>query len=170
MTLPQDDGKSDTTSSTTAKIVQASSMPEFNINENWVLWSERLEMHFLEIGCTSESSKISTLLKTIGSEAYSILHSICSPDTPCTKKYTELCEIMKQQFTTPVIVFSERKRFYDAKMEPSETVAAWYARLKKLAIDCNFGDSLGAIARINSSLNCQPIFLRNYARKMTPLH
>lgn len=104
------------------KIVQASTMPEFNVNENWTLWHERLEMHFTEIGCTTEARKITTLLKTVGSEAYSIVHSLCSPDLPSSKKYAELCTILKQQYTPPVIVYQQRKNFYTASMAPNETV------------------------------------------------
>lgn len=128
-------------------IVQASSMPEFDIRENWILWHESLEMHFTEVRCTSEASKISTLLKTIGSEAYGIVHSLCSPDLPSTKTYKNLCDILKQQFTPPVIVYQERKNFYTARMAPNETVAAWFARVKKLAIDCKFGASLDNVVK-----------------------
>lgn len=141
---PQNDGKSETISTT---IVQASSMAEFNIHENWILWHQRLEMHFTEIGCTAEPSKISTLLKTIGSEAYSIVHSLCSPEVPSTKSYQQLCDILKQQFTPPVIVYQERKNFYTAQMAPNETVASWFARVKKLAIDCKFGAQLEAAVK-----------------------
>lgn len=127
------------------QIVQASTMSEYNTNENWQLWHERLELHFLEIGCTTEQSKISTLLKTIGAEAYGILHSICSPTLPFKKTYDDLCAIMKQQFTPPVIIFHERKKFYAAKMNDSESVASWFARVKKLSLDCKFGDALEKI-------------------------
>lgn len=128
-------------------IVQASTMPEFNTRENWTLWHERLEMHFTEIGCTSDALKISTLLKTIGSEAYSVVHSLCSPDLPSSKTYAALCDLMKTQYTPPVIVYQERKNFYAACMAPNETVVAWFARIKKLAINCKFGNTLDDVVK-----------------------
>ncbi|XP_036334008.1 uncharacterized protein LOC118744789 isoform X2 [Rhagoletis pomonella] len=120
-------------------------MPEFSITENWELWHERLELHFLEIKCSDDTDRVSTLLKTIGSEAYAILRGICSPALPCTKSYKELCEILQQQFTPPVIVFNEIKRFYAAKRAESESVSAWFARVKKLAVNCKFGAALDTI-------------------------
>lgn len=126
-------------------IIHTTNMPEFSINENWNLWHERLELHFVEIGCTTDNGKISTLLKHIGSEAYGILHSICSPDLPSSKSYRDLCDILSQHFTPPVIVFRERKNFYSAKKTDDETVAAWFARVKKLSLNCKFGTSLDRI-------------------------
>lgn len=124
------------------QIVQASTMPEFNIKDNWKLWSERLELHFLEIGIKEENKKVSTLLKTIGSDAYEMLHSICSPALPSNKTYKELGEIMDKHFTPPVVVFHERKIFHAAKMMETESVAAWFAKVKKLTLNCKFGTNL----------------------------
>ncbi|XP_055307850.1 uncharacterized protein K02A2.6-like [Sitodiplosis mosellana] len=126
----------------TTQIVQASSMPEFQVTENWTLWHERFEMHLLEIGCESDTVKISTLLKSIGSEAYGVVHSLCSPTVPAKKSYDDLIALLKQQYTPPKIVFQERKNFYAAKMAQGETVASWFARVKKLAIDCSFDANL----------------------------
>lgn len=155
MTPPQPQNVNESAKLSTT-IVQASSMPEFDIRENWTLWHERLEMHFTEIGCTSEASKISTLLKTIGSEAYGIVHRLCSPDLPSTKTYKNLFDILKQQFTPPVIVYQMRKNFYTARMAPNETVAAWLARVKKLAIDCKFGASLNNVVKDKFILELPP--------------
>ncbi|XP_055306535.1 uncharacterized protein K02A2.6-like, partial [Sitodiplosis mosellana] len=123
---------------TDTKIITASSMPEFNPNENWNLWFERLELHFVEIECTDEKQKISILLKLIGAEAYQILHCLCSPKLPSKEKYNDLCALMKAHYTPPVIVFNERRNFYAAKMGADERVASWFARVKRLSLDCKF--------------------------------
>ena len=44
-------GEDTETKMTETKIITASSMPEFIITENWNMWQERLELHFVEIGC-----------------------------------------------------------------------------------------------------------------------
>lgn len=134
-------GTSQLSAEPSTRIIQASSMAEFNINENWQLWHERLELHFLEINCTTENGKVSTMLKSIGAEAYAILHSLCSPTLPSRKTYDELTEIMKQHFTPPVIVFHERRNFYHAKMTESETISSWFARVKKLSLNCKFSST-----------------------------
>ncbi|XP_055307251.1 uncharacterized protein LOC129571479 [Sitodiplosis mosellana] len=123
---------------TDTKIITASSMPEFNPTENWNLWFERLELHFVEIECTDEKQKISILLKLIGAEAYQILHCLFSPKLPSKEKYNDLCALMKAHYTPPVIVFNERRNFYAAKMGADERVASWFARVKRLSLDCKF--------------------------------
>lgn len=124
------------------QILQASSMPEYQTNENFILWHERFEMHLIEIGCTLESIKVSMLLKSIGTEAYGVVHSLCSPALPSKKSYDDLISLLKQQYTPPKVIFQERKKFYAAKMAPTDTVTSWFAKVKKLAIDCGFGSNL----------------------------
>lgn len=131
-----------TSSNQRTTMIHSANMPEFSTSDNWNLWQERLELHFVEISCSTEQQKISTLLKTIGSEAYGILHSICSPDLPSSKSYSDLCDILQRHFMPPVIIFRERKNFYAAKKSDSETIAAWFARVKKLSLQCKFGTAL----------------------------
>lgn len=132
---------------TVPTIVHTSHMQEYSIGENWVMWQERLEMHFEEVGISTETAKKSTLLKSLCSEAYQIVHSVCSPEMPSRKTYADLCDLLKRQFTIPVIIYQERKKFYTASMTPNETVSSWYARVKKLAMECKFGNHLDDIVK-----------------------
>lgn len=126
-------------------VFQTSNVPEFNPSvEAWNVWKERLDIHFCEISCTDDNVKKSILLKSIGAVAYKMLHSLCSPVSPVSKKYEELCEILDTQYTPPTIVFSERKKFHVSTKSDSETVAEWYARVKTLALNCKFGANLDA--------------------------
>ncbi|XP_073831618.1 uncharacterized protein [Musca autumnalis] len=126
-------------------VFQTANVSEFNPSvESWSVWKERLEIHFCEINCTDDNIRKSILLKAVGAVAYKVLHSLCSPDSPVSKKYEELCEILDTQYTPPTIVFSERKKFHVATKNESESVAEWYARVKSLALNCKFGDHLEA--------------------------
>lgn len=127
--------------------IHTSQMPIFENGDNWILWNERLELHFEQLKITEEISKVSTLLRSLSSETYQVIHSICSPTAPNKKKYKDLTDLCKQQFTTPVIVYQERRKFHTAKMTPNENVSSWFARVKKLAIDCTFGDHLDKIVK-----------------------
>lgn len=121
-------------------VFQTSNVAEFNPNvESWNLWKERLDIHFCEINCTEENVKKSILLKSIGAVAYKVLHSLCSPASPVSKKLSEICEILDTQYKPPTIVFSERKKFHVATKKDGESVAEWYARVKTLALNCKFG-------------------------------
>lgn len=122
-------------------VFQATQMPDFDSNScKWNEWLERLEIHFVEIGATEDNIKVSTLLKMIGSEPYTLLRALCDPVLPAKKSYKELCDLLNTHYLPPVIVFRERVTFYAARKEPSESVTAWYARVKSLALLCKFSN------------------------------
>ena len=126
-------------------VYQSSHLAEFNPNlESWTVWKERLDIHFCEIGCTDKQVKKSIMLKSIGAVPYRVLHSLCSPETPVSKSFDELCDIMSFQYTPPTIVFTERKKFHVSTKLENESVAIWYARVKTLALNCKFGANLDA--------------------------
>lgn len=129
----------------TVTIYQPNSVPQFSPrDESWLLWKERLEIHMVDINCTEENAKKSTLLKAIGPIPYETLHNLCSPASPVSKTYKELCELLKTHYTPPTIVFRERKNFHSATQSTDESVSEWHARVKKLALSCKFGENLAA--------------------------
>ena len=144
---------------TPVTVLQASNVTEFNPNlESWNVWKERLDIHFEEIGCSVEGVKKSIMLKSIGAVPYRVLHSLCSPKSPVRKTYKELCEILDVQYTPPTIIFSERRRFHSSCKQESESVAAWYARVKTLALNCKFGANLDAFV-LNQFIMGLPNFI-----------
>ncbi|XP_037805897.1 uncharacterized protein K02A2.6-like [Lucilia sericata] len=110
--------------------------------DRWSHWQEVLDSHFVEAAIEEDRIKTSTLLKAVGLEAYGLLRELCFPDLPAKKKYNELCGMLNQYYSPPVIIFRERRNFFDAKKKSDESVAVWYARLKKLAMECKFGSQL----------------------------
>ncbi|XP_046803806.1 uncharacterized protein K02A2.6-like [Lucilia cuprina] len=109
----------------TVTIYHPNNMPQFSPrNESWLLWKEKLDIHFTEINCTEESTKKATLLKAIGPIA--------------------TLQLTKMHYTPPTIIFRERKSFHTAIQGEDETVAEWHARVKKLALACKFGVHLDA--------------------------
>lgn len=135
---------------------------EFNPDrESWTIWREKLEIHFMEIKCVEDNSKKTSLLKSVGAAAYSVLHSICSPVSPINKSYIELCEILDTHYMPPTIVFQERKKFQSAVQQEGETCAEWFSRVKTLGLNCKFGEHLQAFTLNQFVLGSrQPIFER----------
>lgn len=130
---------------THSTVLQTVNVPEFSpANETWNIWKEKLEIHFSEINCTAEAAKRTILLKSIGTTAYTLLHTLCSPSSPVSKDLNELYGILATHFSPPTIVFRERKNFHSAVKSNDETIAEWFAKIKLLALNCNFGDSLDA--------------------------
>ncbi|XP_075157627.1 uncharacterized protein LOC142230892 [Haematobia irritans] len=123
-------------------VLQTPGVPEFSPKTNWKIWCEQLEIHFCEINCNEENQKKAILLKSVGAETYAVLHSLCDTVSPANKTFKELCEILSTHFTPPTIIFNERKKFHNAQMEEGETVSDWYARVKKMALNCKFGEHL----------------------------
>ncbi|KAI8117110.1 Retrovirus-related Pol polyprotein from transposon 412, partial [Lucilia cuprina] len=80
-----------------------------------------------------------------GAETYSVLHNLCHPNSPSTKTFKELCEILETHFTPPTIIFSERKKFQTSLREEGESVSGWYARVKKMALNCKFAEHLNVM-------------------------
>lgn len=120
-----------------------SNIAEFAPNdETWTVWKEKLDLYFSEIACTQEDTKKAILLRSIGSGPYNLLHSLCNPEKPSTKKFDEICKILETHYTPPTIIFHERRIFHTAIRSNDESVSDWYARLKKLAINCKFGAQL----------------------------
>lgn len=101
-------------------------------------WLERLEIYFVDIGVTNEASKRAALLRTIGTEPYSLLKALCDPELPVNKTYDKLCEILNTHYLPPVIIYRERLNFYTASKATNETVSQWFARVKSLALKCKF--------------------------------
>lgn len=122
-------------------IFQATQMTEFSPeNHSFTEWKERLEIHFTDIQVETEASKKATLLKSIGTHAYSLLRALCDPKKPNEKTYDELCTLLEAHFMPPVIIFRERLNFYTASKEFDESVSNWYARVKTLALKCKFSN------------------------------
>lgn len=154
--MPNNEEKTDVKSSTntmnnsivgTEAAIRAYYMPEFDPNkDNFEVWMERLEIHFIELECENdETVKRNTLLKSMGSEAYGVVRSLCDPKLPKDTEFNDMVEYLKKYYLPTVIIFSERKKFYDAKKTDGESVTAWFTRVKKLAGKCKFGTNLDAV-------------------------
>lgn len=131
--------------SSVSTLLQTVSLAEFSPNiETWLVWKEKLEIHFCEIKCENDNQKKAILLKSIGASPYNLLHNICSPNTPVSKSYKEICEILAEHYTPPTIVFRERKIFHTTTKREDESVSEWYGRVKQLALNCKFGQNLDA--------------------------
>ncbi|XP_017469325.1 PREDICTED: uncharacterized protein K02A2.6-like [Rhagoletis zephyria] len=120
--------------------------------DSWRNWKELLDSHFIETACEDDKIKSSVLLKAVGLEAYGLLRDLCDPVLPATKEYSSLCSLLERHYSQPTIVFRERQTFFDAKKAAGENVAAWFARVKKLAKDCKFGGQLNAFV-LNKFVN-----------------
>lgn len=137
-------------------------LPRFNSEyDDWQVFTERLEQ-FFEINDVVEDKKKAILITSIGDDIYKTLRDVCHPVLPKNKTFDELCELLNKQFVVKTSVYRERYNFYNSKQMGGESVANWFARIKKLSIDCKFGDRFDGILldRFISGLKPSPILDR----------
>lgn len=112
--------------------------------DDWQAFIERLEQAF-ELNNVADDKKKALLINCIDQSIYKTLRDICYPDVPKDKTYSELCELMGKQFTTKSSVFRERCTFYNAKQKDDESVTEWFHRVKKLSLECKFGEQFANV-------------------------
>lgn len=120
-------------------------IPTFNQGiDDWKTYSEILDQFFI-VNNVEDDKKSAFLISCIGSDTYKTLRDLCHPVLPKDKKFDDLSEILRKQFSPQVAIFRERTNFYNAKQNNAENVTSWYGRVKRLSVDCKFGDNLEAI-------------------------
>lgn len=120
-------------------------IPRFhNYGDDWQVFTERLEQ-FFEINDVAEEKKRAILLTSISDDVYKTLRDVCHPVLPKSKTFDELCALLNKQFVKKTSVFRERVTFYNAKQMKDESISSWFARIKKLSVDCKFGDRFNDI-------------------------
>lgn len=140
---------------------QIGTLVQYNHGADWNSYQERLEQYFLA-NYVEEDRRVAVLITAIGEEAYEILKGLCDPILPKDKPYTDLCRLLKDQFTKKVSVFKERVEFYEIKQFQNEQIKDFFVRLKNKAIECKFGIQLNEVLkdRFVSGLESGPILDR----------
>ena len=111
------------------------------------VWLSMLQAHFAFNNITEATKKKNSLLVSLGSDAYSTLASLSSPDLPHEKNYDELVLLLESHYKiTPsyhrsLILFQQRKK------KAGESLRDLYADLKTLAKNCSFGTNFDARVR-----------------------
>jgi len=110
------------------------------------VYTERLEQ-FFEVNEIAADKQKALLLTSVGEDTYKTLRDVCHPLTPKENTFNELIELLDKRFVVRTSFFRERVKFYTSNQYSNESIAFWYVRIKKLSIDCQFGDRLAAVLR-----------------------
>ncbi|KAJ8913371.1 hypothetical protein NQ315_008763 [Exocentrus adspersus] len=106
--------------------------------DDWTIYSEQLEQWFIATKTNEPKEKIACLLSVIGTQTYTLLRNLTFPELPANKSFPELLKLLSTQFSIPRNEWKEIKKFMGASQAADENVQEWYARIKKLAVNCNF--------------------------------
>ena len=83
------------------------------------------------------------------------MRSLCSPAEPSTKSYQDLIKVMKEHLQPAPAALGERYRFGMAVQKDDESIHKFCARLKALAMHCNYGEGLNTQLRDRFVLGVQ---------------
>ncbi|BFY97170.1 hypothetical protein BsWGS_00210 [Bradybaena similaris] len=123
-------------------MAQRDTFGEFNpAVEEFDCYVERLSMYFEANDIKNDKHK-SVFLSVIGAKHYSLLRSLCSPDTPATKSYDELVATLKAHVSSRPLIIGERFKFHRKCQTETEKVNDFAAELRRLASTCAFGQFL----------------------------
>ena len=89
----------------------------------------------------ADKNKSADLVTLLGKSGFSTLKDLCLPDKPLSKSYTELCKLLQTHYDPKASVAAESYRFHQAT-QGAETAKDFANILKRLAVNCQFGDYL----------------------------
>ncbi|KAF2879808.1 hypothetical protein ILUMI_26335 [Ignelater luminosus] len=112
---------------------------EFKVGQDFQMYEETFAQ-YCQANEIIGSRRRAMLISLICDDTYKTLRDLCFPDKPQDKSYDELCTLLREHNTPPKNTFRERIQFYQAVQGRDETCSEWYARIKRLSIDCKFTD------------------------------
>ena len=122
-------------------------MQEFNpANETVTAYLEQFQL-FVTANSIEDDKLVPTLLTVLGSEHYSLLRGLVSPDLPMDKTFDDLVAILKKHYDPEPIVIAKRFHFYQRSQGSSESIGDYLANLRRLASHCKFSGFLGEALR-----------------------
>ena len=114
---------------------------EFHLHkDNWEEYVERIELYCIANKITDDSMQVATLLTKCGADTYKLIRELCAPSKPKEKTINEIVKLMTDHLNPKKNTAMERCIFSQAKQNTDESVNDFIARLKELAMSCNFTD------------------------------
>lgn len=110
----------------------------------WDSYKERLEFFLLANDVTADDAdkQRAVFLSVCGKETYALLKSLIAPALPSSKTFQELLTELSNHFKPTTSEISNTVKFFQRSQRSGEGVSAYLAELRRLAVDCNFGENL----------------------------
>ena len=114
--------------------------------ESIVVYLERVELYFAANEIKTDK-RVPVFLNLIGRENYSLLRSILLPQKPVEQPLKKLMDVLREYYEPKKVVMAARFLFHQRQQQPGESVAIYLAELRKLAVPCEFGETLDEALR-----------------------
>ena len=110
-------------------------------NESIKRYLERVKLYF-KANDVADDKQVPILLSSIGSANYALLCDLLAPASPGEKSFAIIETALCGHFEPRRSVIADRFHFHKREQTPTETIADFDAALRKLAVHCQFGDTL----------------------------
>ncbi|KAI5636371.1 hypothetical protein NE865_10874 [Phthorimaea operculella] len=115
--------------------------------QEWKIFLGRLTM-FIKINKKAfEGSENALLLTHLSDDTYRLVCNLLHPKKVDDATFVELKTALNNHFTPKRSTFADRSKFYGATKYDCETVEEWVARLRGLAVYCEFGTEFETLLR-----------------------
>ena len=115
------------------------SVGEFDpVKEEWSTYSSRLEYYFEANRVEDPDRKRAILLSVSGIETFKLVTHLTSPNSPKDYSFQEIVDLISEHYNPKKSQAVHRFKFNSRTRHQGETVSAYIAELKKLAIPCEF--------------------------------
>ena len=120
---------------------------DFQENDNWIEYAERLEHCFTANEITDNGKKRAVLLSSCGAKTYKLTRNLVAPGKPTDKSFAELVNIVKNHLNSRPSSIVYRGKFNCRFRKQGETIRQYVAELRSLSEHCDFRDQLEEMLR-----------------------
>ena len=124
-------------------------------SEDWISYTERLELYFVANGIKDATKRRAILLSVCGSSTYQLIRDLLSPTKPTEKTFAELVTLVKEHQQPAPSFIVQRYTFNTRVQQPGETISAFIAQLRKIAQHCQYGTTLEDMLRDRLVCGCR---------------
>ncbi|XP_028161637.1 uncharacterized protein K02A2.6-like [Ostrinia furnacalis] len=115
-------------------------------SQDWQIFYSRL-VQFIELNDINETKQRAVLLTHLSDESYRLTKNLFHPQKLEETSFKDLVKKLNDHFTPKRSTFADRAKFYEATRSEMESAEEWGARLRGLAVHCEFGTELDVVLR-----------------------
>lgn len=118
-------------------------LKQFSITSvNWQIYVEQMNFFFMANGITEDMARKAIFLSSCGTDTYTLLKSIATPDDISAESFTfkKAVDLLSKHFCPPPNQIIQRFQFYRRDQKEGESVPEFLAALRKLSQHCEFKD------------------------------
>ncbi|XP_046618774.1 uncharacterized protein LOC124304498 [Neodiprion virginianus] len=102
---------------------------QFNLDDDWELFEDKLDFFFTAKKITDESIKIANLVTHLSDDAHALLKQLAAPKKIKDTSFAENIKLMSDHLKPKPSETMERCTFHKASQKENETIADFVARL-----------------------------------------